>query len=366
MILGRLVAIGFGPVGEGFVKRAAGAAIAADHRRVARTRVGPRQQAAIGPDEEAERRDRHGLERDRALAIAHLARVVGPPGDLGPTQHGVARRLQQALPKHHPASFVAVAVGEGRHVRRGGGGGRLLDLQEQGIDVAIAHQQNEVDAQADAADADDLMGHIVDVVTPQHILPLGREGGEVGAQAGDHLIPLLAADRGDPGRGRNNPPAAVRVLRRQLHHRRVIVRRLGGLDGSFQGLGRSGVEMLALFAEASGQGVLAPHIDDRHVAQPLQTPTIALHAGHDRLAPRLAAKTVGAAGDIDAGGQTFEVPFPRANCHLVKIIEVDHHTALRRAKQAEIVDVRVAGDHHIHAARGSVRQVPVHNGGRPA
>ena len=85
----------------------------------------------------------------------------------------VARRLQQALALHDALALVLVLAGAriGREHGRVG----LLDLQEQRVILAVAHQQQHERLGPDRADADDLPREIRVVVVVQHDTPVGRQ-----------------------------------------------------------------------------------------------------------------------------------------------------------------------------------------------
>ena len=66
--------------------------------------------------------------------------------------------------------------------------------------------------------------------------------------------------------------------------------------------------------------------------------------------PLLRIETILATGDIHAGDQPLQIPFPRPDGRFVEVVDVDHDVALRRAIQPEVVDVRVAVDHDLRPA----------------
>ena len=75
------------------------------------------------------------------------------------------------LALHHPLALLLVFAGA--RVRGEHGRVRLLDLQEQRVVVAVAHQQDHERLGPDRADADDLAGEIHVVVVVEHETPLG-------------------------------------------------------------------------------------------------------------------------------------------------------------------------------------------------
>ncbi len=83
------------------------------------------------------------------------------------------------------------------------------------------------------------------------------------------------------------------------------------------------------------------------------------------LARRLVAAEK-ARGHESAGGQAFQVPFPRSGQRLVEIVDRKNEVALRRCEHAEIADVRIPAGLDGHARYRRVRQVARHDGGRAA
>ena len=63
----------------------------------------------------------------------------------------------------------------------------------------------------------------------------------------------------------------------------------------------------------------------------------------------LPREPVAAAGDLDAGRQPLDVPLPRAGQGLVEVVDVEHQSALGRAEDAEVRQVRVAAQLHAQA-----------------
>ena len=133
-----------------------------------------RQGGAAEPAVEREALRRHRLDRGRALHVAQLADVelvpaLTGPGD--PSEEGVARGLHEPLAVHHALALVLVLAGariRGEHRRV-----RLLELQEQRVVLAVAHQQDHHRLGPDRADADDLAREVLVVVVVEHDAPIG-------------------------------------------------------------------------------------------------------------------------------------------------------------------------------------------------
>jgi hypothetical protein len=143
--------------------------------------------------------DRHhaaGLER--ALAVAELAyvEVAAPAVDAGrplPAEEDVARGLHQPLADDDPLAGVAVL---GRRVEpfqhRGLG---LLRLQDERVVDVAAHEQDDPAAGADAADPDDLAGHVRQPEPAGQDPPLGRQAARVARdQVGETTLEPVPLD----------------------------------------------------------------------------------------------------------------------------------------------------------------------------
>ena len=78
------------------------------------------------------------------------------------------------------------------------------------------------------------------------------------------------------------------------------------------------------------------------------------------------AEAVAAAGQDEARGQPFDVPFPRGREGLVQVVDVEDDPPFRRREGAEIHQVAVAARLHAHAGRRGAGQVGGHVERRPA
>ena len=122
--------------------------------------------ASVAPQTREYRRHRacgHRVDVGRALPVAQLAQVEVAglsveSGDALPAEEDVAGCLHQPLAGHHPLPVVGVLAlaDEALQDRRLG----LLRLQEQRVLAVAAEQQQDPGTGADAADADDLAGHV--------------------------------------------------------------------------------------------------------------------------------------------------------------------------------------------------------------
>ena len=154
---------------------------------------------------EGERRGDHRLDHGRPLHVPQLPPVQEAAGldALRPAQEDVARGLHHSLPLHHPLTGLAVAAL--RQVILQDRGGRLLDLEEQRILLIAALEQDDERARPDAADPDDLAGHVDDLESLQELLPVVGQGRPVGAELlSDAVLDLVdrEADARRPGHAR--------------------------------------------------------------------------------------------------------------------------------------------------------------------
>ena len=58
---------------------------------------------------------------------------------------------------------------------------------------------------------------------------------------------------------------------------------------------------------------------------------------------------------VDAGGEPFQIPFPRGDQRFIEVVQVEDHVLPRRAEQAEIVQMRIAIDHARFGCHGWAR-----------
>ena len=77
------------------------------------------------------------------------------------------------------AGLVVAALGQVVLQHRRGG---FLDLEEQRVVLVAALQQDDERAGADAADADDLAGHVDELEALQQLAPIVRQGRPVRAE----------------------------------------------------------------------------------------------------------------------------------------------------------------------------------------
>src|SRR4029453_11310742 len=137
-----------------------------------------------------------------------------------PSQEDVARSLHHALSLHY--SLTCLRKAALRQVILQDRSGRLLDLQEQWVLLIATLEQHDEGARADAADADDLPGHVDDFEAFEQVPPIrlqrGPGGGELLRGGGVHLVdretggPGQITQRDDDRRLADDPVPTVDLL----------------------------------------------------------------------------------------------------------------------------------------------------------
>ena len=162
---------------------------------------------------EVERFAGHQRHRHRGLHVLHLPHEVRRARRSW-CSRAAGRRATgggAGLPTTRRPSW-SFAHRQRRQVGGVDGHDRLLHLEEQRVIVAVAEEQHQIGARADAADADDAVGHVGDPITAQHE-PVGRrEMLGVLDQRGDDLAARLIVDARQDGRASWNrqPPSWLR------------------------------------------------------------------------------------------------------------------------------------------------------------
>ena len=103
--------------------------------------------------------------------------------------------------------------------------------------------------------------------------------------------------------------------------------------------------------------VCIPHIERPHLREALHRRAILLCAGAHGIAAVVLGEVAVASADLDARSKAFDVPFPRAGCGFVEVVDIEHEMARGAREDAEVRDVRVADALHLDAAdrlRGEV------------
>ncbi|MNH00641.1 hypothetical protein D3C79_598410 [compost metagenome] len=303
---------------------------------------------------------------DAPLHVPQLAHVEVATPKLAPAEEDVRRSLDHPLPPHHPPPLVAAVVfrGEigGQHR-----GLRLFDLQEEGIVIVGAGQQDHPAAGAHAAHPHHLAGHVHDPVAAQQYASVLRQGGEIGLQQfAEHLIdglPVLGVGLADDeGVEFADPVLIVHQIRHLAEHLQVVATpRLGegGLD-ALMGIDGEGIEHRGLF------DVIVPDPHKAHLAvfPQLGAVTGRYHPGRLPLAGGIGPQVLGR--HQSAGGQALEIPLPGAEVGLIEVVDGQHQVALGARIEADVGDMHVAtGLDHEAGVRGG-DEIPRHDGGRPA
>ena len=275
---------------------------------------------------------------DGPLHVLELTHVEAAPVKLRPAEEGVADALHQPAPHHDALAVGQPGLLAERRLDRGELG--LLDLQQQLVAHAVAHEQHDVVVGAHAADADHLVGDVDHVVAPQIGAAFRRQRLEVQAQGrGDRRGGAAAYGR-DHRRVEAQPRGAVDHLRVLAHRPR-----LRALDRLGDHLVHERRHLARPDDPAGHRRVGADHA--MAASEPAQTGhlvegrDVGPRRGANRLlrAPRLA---VLAGRQYEAGGQALEVPAPRPLAGLVEVVDVEHGGALGRGVHAEVGQVCVA------------------------
>ena len=320
-----------------------------------------------------------GLDGDGVFPVPQLADVevallAVQPG-LGPlpAQEDVAGCLHQPLPGDHPLAHVGVLAGShepAEHRRLG-----LLDLQEQRIGLVAAEHQHDPAAGPDAADADDLAGHVGVLVLLQQVpavgfqrppvlaeqvLDLRREGLLV------HLLGQQVSDRDDQRRVGDDLWPAIDQAGQLGHFLHAVPGpRLGHALVDHLALPRFHLRV-ELRPQLVQVRVRVPDSQVRHRGEGPHRLPVAGDGGRDDLAAVLGAEPVAAGGYLHAGGQPLDVPFPRAGRRLIEVVDVEDQAALGGAEDAEVRQVRIPARLHRQPGHRSMGKVAGHRQRRAA
>ena len=281
-----LVGVGPGEPGHGPVQLVGPAGVARDHGGATGAGVPLGQQVTDDAGVVGQRRGIDGVERDGALHVPELPDVVLPLADGGPAEERVAHRLQGLLVLHHPLALVSVPGRVAVHVLGQHRPARLLQLEEQHVVGAAALEQRHVGAQADAADADDLVGDVDQGVAAQDPAPVRRQGAQVLVQRGRDQVAVLLGDVGDQRRLVHDVPTAL-VLAGEPRQRAVT----GPVPGPLGGPLDLGPERLlggGLVQALHVQTVVGTH-EQWLFGQEVHLGAVGRHARHDRVRALLLA-----------------------------------------------------------------------------
>ena len=269
---------------------------------------------------------------------------------------------------NHPLALVLVLAG----ARVGGEhrGVRLLDLQEQRIVLAVAHQQDHHRLGPDRADADDLAREILVVVVVEHDAPIGAQRARiVGESLADDLLEVVGHRLGrahDHRRLLLDPVAAVdrlRVLRQRAQARSRLRLRKGLLKGLDRGLLQPGCEIREQLVRVEPR---VPDIQEAHPRRLGHRRPIGRGGSARRRPLLLATVAVVAGGDDDARHEALDVPLKRRRQRLIEVVEIEDNTAIRRREHAEVRQVRIAATLHTQPGRRGAREIARHDRRGPA
>jgi hypothetical protein len=94
--------------------------------------------------------------------------------------------------------------------------------------------------------------------------------------------------------------------------------------------------------------------------QPIDVPAIAFDRVHHCVGPLFLIQAVLPSGHVDPGREALQTPFPRADCDLIEIVQIEDDVTLLRAVKPEIVNVRIAAHDRMYAGDWSLGKVPRH------
>ncbi len=111
--------------------------------------------------------------------------------------------------------------------------------------------------------------------------------------------------------------------------------------------------------------MVVPHIEGAFGRSVTHSFAVRAHTRHDDCSTVGAREAAMTAHDLEAGGQAFDVPFPRTRERFVKVVDVEEHSPFGGAEHAEVREVGIATELDPDARTGSVGQVIGHDD-RPA
>jgi len=310
---------------------------------------------------------RDGVERrgiGRELHVAQLPHVELPSGGpLDPAEEDVRGRLHELLPHHHP--LARLAERRGRGVLLEDAGHRLLRLHDDEVAlVAALHEQDE-GQQPHAADADDLVAHVDDVVAAEQLLAVAGKGGLVLLQEpGDALGRVVAhVQPQEQGRLVEEPALPVDHLRHLGDGRPAV---------AGAGLRRALLDALAGRRDPVRPGPLPQHVDadpvvpDREVAHP----GVGLHAqpvlgrhGRRRRTHHVGRQVDVVAGEDERRRQAQDIPLEGSGIGLVEVVDVEDDAAIRGREHPEVRQVGITAELRDEAAVRPGGEVAGHHGG---
>src|ERR1700733_1788815 len=174
-----LVGVGVGELRDGLVEDVRAAQVSGDGDGVSRPGVGARQGPSAHLAVHAHATRDHGVDVEGELPVPQLADVevtllpVQAGRDAMPPQEDVTGCLHQPLARDHPLAHVGELAGAeepAEHRLLG-----LLDLEEQRIRLITSEHQHDPAPRPDTANADDLPGHVNELILLDQVPPVGRQ-----------------------------------------------------------------------------------------------------------------------------------------------------------------------------------------------
>src|SRR3977135_1821619 len=103
-----------------------------------------------------------------------------------------------------------------------------------------------------------------------------------------------------------------------------------------------------------------PGFEHSHALQSIHIRSVSTHALSYSSIPLPAIETIFSRRQIYAGGQTLEIPFPRANNRFIKVVQVENHISLRSTIQPKVVEVRLPIDNGRYSSAPTASQIMRH------
>ena len=250
-----------------------------------------------------------------------------------------------------------------------------LNCRNSGSLLVSAEHQHDPRAGADAADPDDLAGHVDQSVLLQQDSPVGLQRLPVPPQK---LVQLARRWRSPSRPGARSwirsisggseticgSPSTIRVSLENA----VMLSFVRAFATVFSAL--FVIRFFSWPAQLRHELVDlepgVPHVQRAHAGELLHRLAIARdRLLHDR-SPLLARVPVLASGHLEAHRQPLHVPLPRPRKRLVEVVQIEHQPPIRRREQAEVRQMRITAQLGVQPGIGARRQVRRHQQRRTA
>ena len=250
-----------------------------------------------------------------------------------------------------------------------------MACRNSGSNAVQGVHQHDPGAGADAADPDDLAGHLDHRELLEQVPPVRLQGAPVLAQDAAQLLVQRAGLHvgkhlfgGDDHRGvADDPPPPVDQGGELIQRLRAVAgvglgqQRLGGLEPFGLDLGPVGLDLGPELAQGGlDVQVCVPDVQEGLLREGSHRRAVALGRREGDLAPGFGGEAVVPPGHGQARGQPLDIPLERAGQRLVEVVEIEDQPPFRRGERAEIGQVRVPAQLHPQPRRGSCGQIRRH------